>query len=1248
MKHDMNKSLAAKFDPKTKFNNSFDYLSEQIALDSGSSIDTFKNPDMVTDIRPAKEPMGMSTNAGTKKMTLQGTVPDHGKVWFDDSYIANIFSFSKMVDRGYRMGYDPDEDCFYATTPDRSNTVPFERNSDGLYTYQPTDEFFNFIAEQKGMKKPEKKQNNGISNAISTVAENRKGFTQRQFVNAKRARKLYHMVGCPTVESFKHMLRQRIIRNCPVTIDDVNNAEKIFGADIGATKGKTTRSKPKPVKEDWVEVPPEIIAQHHKLTLCMDVMYVNSMPMLTAIDKNIRFRSLITMENRTAAELYKCLDKIFRVYNSAGFLIKCIESDREFKTLMDDVKDDLDVTMNYPPAGAHVPEAERNNRTIGERIRSTYHNLPYKAIPKIMLQHLAMICADRLNWFPAKGGASPYYSPHVIMTHQDLDYEKHCQVPFGAYVQAYQENNPTNTNAPRTIDAVYLRPMKNKQGGHEVMNLATGRVVTAMKVFEKPVTDFVIKAVEAMAAEQNIKTLKLTGRNKQPLFPADWIAGVDYETESETEPETESEDDEEYTDDTDEDDDGDDLDDEDTYDTVDQAEIDELYAEPGQHQDTNPTDSNQNNDQAEADEADAPADNTVTDESSEDSESENTSRPQRTRKAPDRLSPSNFNQVKMKTIKFADDEFYKLEMRHNLTTQTKPDPDSSMEYDPNFAMVIARFITELNSRGTANGVSFGQQHILQKGLKIFGERGSAAALKEVKQLHDRICFSPIDVSDMTPTEKQKAMEALLFLTEKRDKSIKGRLVYNGKPTREWLSREDSASPTAALESIFLTAIVDAKEMRDVMSADVPNAFIQTVMPDVKDGEDRVIMKITGVLVDLLVQLAPEVYGPHVVYENGKKVLYVQVLRALYGMLVAALLWYRQFRKDLESQGFVFNVYDPCVANKMVNGKQHTVRFHVDDLMSSHVDSKVNDKFLKWLNKMYGGHGEVKATRGPIHDYLGMTFDFSEPGKVKVDMIDYMSAMVDEFPTKFKKNDTAPTPAPDDLFATGTKPELDKKRAEDFHTFVAKGLFACRRARPDIHTAIAALSTRVKKPNQDDWRKLLRLLKYVNGTRNDKLILSADDLHVIKWYVDASFAVHPDFKSHTGGGMTYGRGMPITMSKKQKLNTRSSTEAELVGADDHATMILWTKLFMEAQGYEIKKNILYQDNKSTILLEENGKRSSGKRTRAINIRYFFLTDQAEKGNLNIEYCPTTEMIGDHFTKPLQGKLFEKFKKLIMGH
>ena len=111
-------------------------------------------------------------------------------------------------------------------------------------------------------------------------------------------------------------------------------------------------------------------------------------------------------------------------------------------------------------------------------------------------------------------------------------------------------------------------------------------------------------------------------------------------------------------------------------------------------------------------------------------------------------------------------------------------------------------------------------------------------------------------------------------------------------------------------------------------------------------------------------------------------------------------------------------------------------------------------------------------------------------------------------------------------------------------------------------------------------------------------------------------------------MTFGNGALQSISRKKKLNTRSSTEAEIVGVDDVATMICWTRLFLEKQGYAVDKNILYQDNKSAILLEENGQKSAGKRSHAMNIRYFFMTDQIEKGNVQVEYCPTDDMIGDY--------------------
>jgi hypothetical protein len=198
-----------------------------------------------------------------------------------------------------------------------------------------------------------------------------------------------------------------------------------------------------------------------------------------------------------------------------------------------------------------------------------------------------------------------------------------------------------------------------------------------------------------------------------------------------------------------------------------------------------------------------------------------------------------------KKVNFECDAEQELEYHHNLITQNKPDKGQSKEYSPSDAMLMVRLIYNLNTRVVREGASFAQQYLLNKGLKIFGQKGRDASKEEMDQLHRRSCFTPKSIAKMTQIERRKAPQALMFLGEKRDGTVKGRMVYNGKPTREWLSREDSASPTAALESIMLTAVIDAHEERDVMTCDIPSAFIQALMPEVKDGDERVMMKITG-------------------------------------------------------------------------------------------------------------------------------------------------------------------------------------------------------------------------------------------------------------------------------------------------------------------------------------------------------------------------------------------------------------------
>ena len=168
------------------------------------------------------------------------------------------------------------------------------------------------------------------------------------------------------------------------------------------------------------------------------------------------------------------------------------------------------------------------------------------------------------------------------------------------------------------------------------------------------------------------------------------------------------------------------------------------------------------------------------------------------------------------------------------------------------------------------------------------------------------------------------------------------------------------------------------------------------------------------------------------------------------------------------------------------------------------------------------------------------------------------------------------------------------------------IFTGIRYRKDEQTEISLLTTQVRKKDGDDWKNLRRLPGYIKRSIKLPLILHADDVNVVKWWVDASYATHDDMRGHTVGTMSMGkngRGSIISISKKQKPNTKILTEVECIGADDTIPQMLWTRYFLEAQRYGIDENILYQDNMSAMLFGKNGKKSSTKNTKNINVRYY---------------------------------------------
>ena len=153
---------------------------------------------------------------------------------------------------------------------------------------------------------------------------------------------------------------------------------------------------------------------------------------------------------------YKVLDSVTHISNKKGYKINKILHDGEFRSLMVRIEDDLNIHTNYANPQDHVLKAELNNRTINEAFHTMLHRTGYSHIPRLLINELAKFGTKRLNYFPVKKGISKYYSPSTVLTRKILDYNKHCKNKFGAYLQAHQQNQPTNTMMERSINGIYI------------------------------------------------------------------------------------------------------------------------------------------------------------------------------------------------------------------------------------------------------------------------------------------------------------------------------------------------------------------------------------------------------------------------------------------------------------------------------------------------------------------------------------------------------------------------------------------------------------------------------------------------------------------------------------------------------------------------------------------------------------------------------------------------------------------------
>jgi hypothetical protein len=504
--------------------------------------------------------------------------------------------------------------------------------------------------------------------------------------------------------------------------------------------------------------------------------------------------------------------------------------------------------------------------------------------------------------------------------------------------------------------------------------------------------------------------------------------------------------------------------------------------------------------------------------------------------------------------------------------------------------------------------------------------------KELSQLHEKKVFKPIHA---TFKQQKKAIKSFLFLKEKKTslgefEKLKSRMVAGGHmQDKSELLYEDIYSPTASLSHLFIVACLAAREGRLIRTIDVTGAYLNA---DMRAG---VYMHIDHTLAAILVIIDPSYKD----YLRDDGSLIVELLKALYGCVESANLWYKLLSSILIADGYIANPLDPCIYNKFVNSLQITVVIYVDDLfVSSNSLEAITSLEVLLKNKFT----DITIRDGLVHSYLGMTWDFSTPKSVSITMEGYIRDLI-EFASV---SGLVKTPATDQLFNIRESPLLRGEEADRFHTLTAKLLYLAKRARPDILLAVSFLTTRVQQPTDDDQAKLQRVFKYLNSCPELGITLEASSKLGLKAYIDASYGIHEDGKSHSGFISTLGSGPIATASSKQKIVTKSSTEAELVAESDYASPVLAHQAFLESQGEPHGAATIFQDNQSTMAMLANGG-SKSDRTRHISIRYFWTKERVDKGDLAIVYIPTDQMIADILTKPLQGEKFIQLRSSLLN-
>ena len=1165
-----------------------------VCLDNAATIHVFRDETVLHSLKPIlnggvlvgglnKEAKGV--HCENKGMFLSVSGVHHGP-----SAIANLLSFAKLKDQGHTIGYDEQRDEFDLRLRGTKIQLTFRRSLgiDGMH----------YVCQIN----PEEYRDQTA--AIMSVKEKESQFTKLEVKEAAKARQQTSVFNFMSEAAHRDIIANKYIDNNPVTLDALKRSVEIWGKPVERLKGNSKYRKPEAAslrlgKETNISEP-RINMAH------ADLFFVQGLCFIIIVLDPMKYCWIKYLAGRTTEHLKQALEGFFSEMISKMVKISVLRCDGEagIWALESWIREKA-VMMDRAAPGAHCEIAERKIEQGKEGTRRACAALPY-LLCKSLLIACVLYAFRCINLQRTKGQIERNEPPpQVQLDRKNLDAQLHFPHPFGTYVEATVRETD-NTNHERSESAIYCGSTYQSTENNSIYIIRTRRMAERGNVTALPISQGMIDILNRQAARDFGESV-----SKNPDFATREYAEV---RANELGEDTE----------------------------IGVLNAREVMPEDNVRVTRSMTESNGGIEGFQiSQEARRIRVAHGSNDMSENVEIYNT---------PPRTETHEFDSAEMwqrhgRAIspRYWGSEWQDLQTESiaNGGEQSQPEPSTPssnrMERIPDEVFKTPEIrVTE-------------QRALVMSQKQAIKKLGSNVALpainKELRQMVDKKVWRPVHWNSLTEQQRKKMIPSIMFLKEKYlptgefDK-LKARFVAGGHK-QDRMEYDDVSSPTARLSSVFAVIAIAAHEKRVVETGDIPGAYLNA------DMTTEVIMELDQVTSAEMCKIDKK----YIEYKNEKGRIAVQLLKALYGCIDSAKLWNEDISRILVQNGFVPNPHDNCVFNKGFpkEKNQITVVVYVDDLLVTCTDLKRIQELWKIIRAAYARPPlpDICVKTGPILHYLGMTMDFTESGEVAVTQVGYTKDMLKDSQVDCDKKATSP--AADSLFDVREDSEAGEATAaqqEWFHSHVAKCLYLAKRTRPEILTTTAFLATRVTKCNKDDIKKLARMLYYLSGSVDRGIIFKLGERGVqIRQFIDASYGVHVDMKSCSGGVTVLGDAGPnMTNSCKQSIVTKSSTEAELVAASDLMNQPFHMKELLTAQGYEVGPIILYQDNLNCMHIMAKGKAGS-QRTRHIAIRYYWIKQHMDDKTVIVEKVPTEQMPANILTKPLQGSQFRYERQLL---